>query len=45
MIQAAAIKSRIVEITYVDKGTTRTLVFEEPKYTDFKRCVPKGPRS
>jgi plastocyanin len=33
----------IVEINYVDEGTSHTLVFEEQEFAGFKLAVPQGP--
>ncbi len=33
----------ILEITYVDRGGSHTLVFEEPEFSGFELAVPGGP--
>jgi plastocyanin len=33
----------ILEITYVDKGGSHTLVFDEPEFAGFRLAVPGGP--
>lgn len=34
----------VLEITYVDKGGSHTLVFEEPEFAGFELAVPGGPK-
>lgn len=34
----------IVELVYVDRGGSHTLVFEEPEFAGFELAVPQGPK-